>query len=616
MSGGAFLEKNPEHGDSKTGSTLGFTGPRPNTAPRPASFARGFFLIAALLPAFVFAAGDAESGAAKGELKARLSAIEQHLSSWDVEEAQAQLDALEASLPKGLHNTEPLHYFRGRILFEQGEYAQAIEQFEKAGVENTPGSYLRLAKDTLAVVGQHQRVESANFIFLFPKGKDEVLAPYALETLEAIRKALETDLGYAPKKKVRVEVVNNAAELAKVSTLTREQIRTTGTIAICKFSKLMVTSPKAVIRGYDWLDTLAHEYVHLVVSQKSHNTVPIWMHEGLAKYLESRWRGGPGGAMTPSTLALLGSRVKKNTLVPFEKMHPSMALLPTAEDAATAFAEVFFAMDFIHREGGPRAFHTMLAKMATGISDKAAVEAVTQKNWATFEKGWLLHIKKQPFPKELIPQSSNERKELAENAPGKPKGDKKPNEKAKRDISFGDFKEVAETDARKWAHLGEVMRERGRMMAAAEQYGRAYEKVGSRYESISNKYALTLMELTRFDEAEKVLNNSLVVHPGSAQTNVHRGRLAIHKKEWTKAKDAYLQALAVNPFDEEVHVGLLRAAHSLGDKTLANQAREALVTLLKVSPQVATRLALSYLVRDDLVNIGFESPDSSPDAGS
>ena len=31
--------------------------------------------------------------------------------------------------------------------------------------------------------------------------------------------------------------------------------------------------------------------------------------------------------------------MRSNKLVPFEKMHPSMALLPTAEDAATAFAE-------------------------------------------------------------------------------------------------------------------------------------------------------------------------------------------------------------------------------------------------------------------------------------
>jgi tetratricopeptide (TPR) repeat protein len=574
---------------------------------------RAFLSVALLLSTL---AAGADSLAAKGEIKGRLSTIEQHLAAWNVDEAQTQLDALESSLPAGLHNLEPLRYFRGRVLFEQGKYAEAIEQFKQAGVDDSAGSYLRLAKDTLSVVGEHQRIESAHFIFLFPAGKDAVLAPYALETLEAIRTALETDFGYVPKNKVRVEVVSNAAALAKVSTLTKEQIRTTGTIAICKFNKLMVTSPKAVIRGYDWLDTLAHEYVHLVVSQKSQNTVPIWMHEGLAKYLESRWRGSPGGAMTPSTLALLGSRVKTNTLVPFEKMHPSMALLPTAEDAATAFAEVFFAMDYLYRELGPGAFKGLLNKMAAGVNDKGAVEAVTKKSWAAFEKGWLAHIKKQPFPKELIPPSSNERKELAENAVAKAKKSK---EKEKRDISFGDFAEISETDARKWAHLGEVMRERGRMGAAAEHYGRAYDKVGSRYESVSNKYALTLMELSRFDDAEKVLKTSLEMHPGSAQTNVHRGRLAIRKNEWAKAKDAYLQALAVNPFDEEVHVGLLRSALSLGDTQLVTQARAAVVTLLKISAQDATTLALSYLVRDDLVNIGFQKNDNGEkafDAGS
>jgi hypothetical protein len=122
-------------------------------------------------------------------------------------------------------------------------------------------------------------VESEHFVFLYPKGKDAVLAPYALEALEAQRAALEKDLGHAPPGKVRVEVVNDAAELARVSTLSQKEIDQTGTIAICKFNKLMVTSPKALLRGYDWLDTLAHEYTHLVVTQTGHNSVPIWLQE-------------------------------------------------------------------------------------------------------------------------------------------------------------------------------------------------------------------------------------------------------------------------------------------------------------------------------------------------
>ena len=37
-----------------------------------------------------------------------------------------------------------------------------------------------------------------------------------------------------------------------------------------------------------------HEYTHFVVTRVSHNTVPIWLHEGLAKFEERRWRGPVG----------------------------------------------------------------------------------------------------------------------------------------------------------------------------------------------------------------------------------------------------------------------------------------------------------------------------------
>ncbi len=537
----------------------------------------------------------------KGEAKARIQNIEQSLTDWDVEGAKKELAELEKVAPSTI---EPLRYYRGRVAFEDGRYETAVDELTESGVSDKPGSWLRLAKDTQRIVEKHERVESEHFIFLYPPGKDSVLVPWALEALEAQRAALLKDLGYAPTEKIRVEVVNDAGELSKVSTLSKEAIRTTGTIAICKFNKLMVTSPKAIVHGYDWLDTLAHEYTHLVVSKKSRNTVPIWLHEGLAKYLESRWRGPAGGAMTPFTLALLGSRVRKNTLVPFEKMHPSMALLPTAEDAATAFAEVFFAVQLIHTENGADALERLLSAMALGVGDKAAVERVTKKKWPDFERGLTAYLKKQPFPKDLIPQSSNEKKELA-NDPTKKEV------KPEREISFGDFAEVREVDARRWAHLGELMRERNRMVAATEEYERAFKVVGNRYESISNKYALALLETKQFDLAQKVLEGSLTVHPGSASTNVHLGRLALRKKDWALAKHAYIEALGVNPFDPEISVALYKVAKVLGDATLLERATKDAAVLLNVTPaqlgEVAKRLG-----GDDLVDVKIES---SPDAG-
>ena len=565
----------------------------------------------ALILVFVASAAFAQEEPAdlpqlKGEAKARIQNIDQFLEDWDVQAAKEELAALEKVAPP---TAEPVAYYRGRIAFEAGRYDEAVEQLLKAGLTDKPDSWVRLAKDTGAIINGHQTAESAHFIFRYPKGTDAVLVPWALEALEKQRAALEQDLGWAPPEKIRVEIVSSAGELAKVSTLSREAIRTTGTIAICKFDKLMVTSPKAVVQGYDWLDTVSHEFVHLVVSRKSRNTVPIWMHEGLAKYLETRWRGPAGQAMTPPTLALLGSRVKANTLVPFEKMHPSMALLPTAQDAATAFAEVFFAIKLIDTDGGPHAMQRLLEAMAGGVSDKAAVEGVMKKKWPEFEKSWMAYLRKQPYPKDLIPPSSFEKKQLTD----APKDGKKP----KREITFGDFAEVHETDARRDAHLGELMRERQHVKAAAEFYARAWKRVGDRYESVSNKYALTLLELKQYDEAVKVLQGSLTLHPGSAPSSVHLGRIYLRSKRYEEAKKAYLDALAVNPFDPEVHVALYAIAQALHDPELQGRAQMGVTVLLKADEKLIPALAAKFAQSDDLADVNLEAgaPPETRDAG-
>jgi len=537
----------------------------------------------------------------RAEVRLRLQRLDQSINDWDLPAAKKELAELERLEPE---TAESLQYFQGRIAFEEGRYGEAVQLFTAAGLEDKPGSYLRLAKDTKKIIQDHRQAESEHFIFFYPKGKDEILAPYALETLESIRQALSEDLGFAPSEKVRVEVVNDARELSKVSTLTYKQIITTGTIAICKFNKLMITSPKAVLHGYDWRDTLAHEFVHLVVSQRSHNSVPIWLHEGLAKYLESRWRGGPALSISPSTLALLGDRVKKDKLIPFERMHPSIALLPSPEDAATAFAEVFFAVDLLYRQRGAHALKGLLNELGGGKDDKKAIEAVTGKSFAAFEKSWLAHVRAQPFPKELIPLSEN-KVVLKDQAPGA----KKDSEKKGREISFSDFADVSEGSARKFAHLGELMRERGRLGAAAEEFAKSRSLVGDKYESISNKYALSLLELHRLDEAENVLQSLLSIHPGSPATNVHLGRIFLSRKDMARAKGAYLEALASDPFDEEIHLSLLRIHSAAGAKALAQRARDASVLLTGLSPEKVDRIAAA-LGRENLAEMNL--PEEEP----
>jgi tetratricopeptide (TPR) repeat protein len=140
-----------------------------------------------------------------------------------------------------------------------------------------------------------------------------------------------------------------------------------------------------------------------------------------------------------------------------------------------------------------------------------------------------------------------------------------------------------------------LLRERQRVTAAAEEYGRAYERVKNRYESLSNKFALSLMELKRLDEAQKVLEGSLLMHPGSGTTHVYLGRLALLRKDWPRARTEYREALAVDPFNPEVQLALYRAADALHDKGDAERTRHAAAVLTGLPEEKIGAIASSML---------------------
>jgi len=104
--------------------------------------------------------------AAPADIRARVRALEELLDEEDYVAARAELDRLK----QGHDDNESFDFFAGRVAFGEGRYADAVSSLELAGVEDRPGSYLRLARDTLAITRDDERVESEHFIFFYPKG--------------------------------------------------------------------------------------------------------------------------------------------------------------------------------------------------------------------------------------------------------------------------------------------------------------------------------------------------------------------------------------------------------------------------------------------------------------
>ena len=496
--------------------------------------------------------------------------VDAQLEAWDLAGASKALDELVQTNP----DSPEAAYFRGRILFEQGKYDEASKAYadatERGLNKGALESDARLAKAAAEETKGNEVFESAHFSLRTRPGKDTLLAPYALEALEKAYAGLTKDLGVEPAHKIRVEIYDSARSLAHVSPLTIEQIKGSGTIALCKYSRLMVTSPKALLRGYPWLDTVSHEFVHYLVTQKGRNTVPIWLQEGLAKFLETRWRGAPGMAVDEMSLSLLQDAAKKGKLIPFAKMHPSIAMLPTQEQAALAFAEVEAAIRLLYQRGGQSALTELVSAMASGMTDEQAVARAYGKSFEEFEADWSAEVKK-PRAKAASQKAVRPlvAKKLVFKEDAKGRAEPPP-------LDPGAIEVPADQEGKRAARLGEIFYGRRRWAAAAKEYARARQRLPREMPQLARRYAFSEMQMGRFAEAEEALRSAVERDPDDEAAQALYARVLVKRGALDKARVALDNGIAVDPFDPDLHATYLEVARGLKDPALEERERKAL----------------------------------------
>ncbi|MBW2223475.1 MAG: hypothetical protein JRF54_04510, partial [Deltaproteobacteria bacterium] len=203
------------------------------------------------------------------------------------------LDLLEASLAAGegvpaqvlLQEYLDHHPRTSRVVelevlasFYAGDYEAAVDGIAElrrdTGSAGNLGELVDVIADTYEMTKNYETFTYENFEVRYAPGRDEILVPYAIDTLKRAAAALEAELGVKMVSPVRLEIYPDAASLARVTTLSVEAIRNTGTIALSKWGRLMIASPGTLMHGYPWLDTIAHEYVHLLLTKATLDQAP------------------------------------------------------------------------------------------------------------------------------------------------------------------------------------------------------------------------------------------------------------------------------------------------------------------------------------------------------
>jgi tetratricopeptide (TPR) repeat protein len=504
---------------------------------------------------------------AGAQVKPALDVAEAHLEAWRLTEAQA---AGERLLSENSQSPEILD-FNAQVMFYLGRYEDSLRYLEQALARDSASERRQalrlLTQRTLDTVKKLKRFESAHFTVYLDDERDGILLPHIVDALEKTYQAIGQELGYFPSAKVRVEIAPDAAAFNAISTLSLRDIEETGAVGICKFNKIMTISPRALVHGYRWLDSLSHEYLHYAIVALSDNKAPIWLHEGLARFYETRWRranaqGSAHDYLTPANETLLAQALEKNKFVGFKNMEPSLIHLETPEEVQLAYAEAASAIDFMIRSRGAAGIRQLLGE----LRDKPvpqAVENVAGTSFENFEAQWKAFLKAKGLKE--IEGTRVRRLRVKKND--------------SEDSEAVELKEIQSVVARNRTHLGDQLLGRGRMTAAVQEYRRA---LGASPHStvILNKLARALMVMRRYDEALPHLEKARSLDPDNPGTYVTLGQIYHTAKNSVAARAALEEAIQINPFNPAIYRLLQDTYNALGEPELAKRARATLEKLL------------------------------------
>jgi tetratricopeptide (TPR) repeat protein len=470
--------------------------------------------------------------------------LEQSMRALEASDLTAAEQALSA-LPSSEAERPDARFQHGLIHFYGGNYEEAVRAMEQA-IADAPRSpqlaewrrllsWASAARDITRDFAE-ARSSDGRYLIRYEKGLDQVLVPYALDALKSADLALQTQLGIHLPAPIRLEIYPSARSLADVSSLSIEHIQTTGTVALCKWNRLMIASPRSLLYGYPWLDTINHELVHLGLSFASKNQAPVWFHEGLAKLFERTWRGlAPAAYLAPPTRGLLLNAARDKRLIAFDRMHPSIAMLPSQEEAALAFSQVVTFLERFRERFGDAGLTRAIAMLADGTDVRVALAKVAAEPFGELESKWRATL----TGAEPAPRAST--KELPLRFV----------ERGTADESL----DVSEGRARKHLRVGDLLWGRGRTLAAAHEYEEA-RQLAPRDPILASRVARSSLAARTPERALAAVDAALREHPQHAPLHVLRGASLLALGRANEARIPLQDAIRLNPFDPDPHCQL------------------------------------------------------------
>jgi tetratricopeptide (TPR) repeat protein len=239
-------------------------------------------------------------------------------------------------------------------------------------------------------------------------------------------------------------------------------------------------------------------------------------------------------------------------------MEPSLVKLENPEDVQLAYAEAASAIEFILMKSGYDGLQKVMKQMAS-TNQRGAGEAIQEAlglPFSEFEENWKRFLSSKGYRE--IAGVHGHRYKIRER---------------KYDEERMDMEEIKSLVAKNKAHLGDLLKERGRMEAAVLEYRRALEESRDSV-TVMKKLSSALTAMARYEEALELLKRARDVSSDHPSIFTALGQTYLKLKGFKEARDSFHESIQINPFDPEAHVGLATAYEMLGEKASAHKERE------------------------------------------
>ena len=329
----------------------------------------------------------------QAQLGPNLARASDAITAMDFDEAHRELDGADANDPNVALQAARLALYETR--FDDAATILARPDVARTEAGEQFGDIARGCARVIAATVV-DRDEARGIEVRYQDEGDRALTPVLVETIEKARAALERDLGVSWPRPMRVVIVRDLLSLAAVTGLPYDSAKTTGTVAVAKWGRVTLLSPRASRHGYAWRDTIAHELTHLAVTRLTVDRAPLWLQEGIAKREEIRWR--PPGPFDdrPAPEAIVAHGAAQHLDTPLDKLGPSIAMLPSADRAAVAFAEVTSFVRFYADTVGPTALPSLLAAIRVRESASTALKELSGLDLAGWDAKWRAYLAARP----------------------------------------------------------------------------------------------------------------------------------------------------------------------------------------------------------------------------